>query len=182
MVMTRESTTWLAPPGEDHGHEARERSPSAAQAVFTGRVPAEALVVHAIPAGTENPRRAARRLFVAADGSRDRLSRARSVLSERLHIRSADVEATLALRIVERALAQTLSRRALAVAARAQSPSDPRREPPPGKGHPTRRAGPPSSATGEPAKLLLGAEEVLCTLEAPAASCTHTSAVATPGV
>jgi hypothetical protein len=107
MVMTRESTTWLAPPGEDQGHEARERSPSATQAAFTGPVPAEALVVHAISAGTEDPRRAAGRLFVATDGSRDRLSRARSVLSERLHLRSDDAEATLALRIVERALAQT---------------------------------------------------------------------------
>lgn len=107
MVMTRESTSWLAPPGEDQGHEARERSPSATRAVFTRPVPAEALVVHAILAGTEDPQRAAGELFVAADGSRDRLSRVRSVLSERLHLRRADVEATLALRIVERALAQT---------------------------------------------------------------------------
>jgi hypothetical protein len=64
------------------------------------------LVTQAISADTEDPWRAAERLFVAAGGSRDRLSRARSVLCERLHVRSDDFEATLALRIVERALAQ----------------------------------------------------------------------------
>lgn len=57
-------------------------------------------------AGDLDPWRAAERLFVAAGGSRDRLSRARLVLSERLHVRSDDSEATLALRIVERALAK----------------------------------------------------------------------------
>jgi hypothetical protein len=183
MVMTRESTTGLAPPGEDQRREVRERSSSATQAVLTRPVHAEASVVQAISVGTDDPRRAAERLFVAAEGSRDRLSRARSVLSERLHLRSDDFEATLALRIVERALAQTpypdgpwrwqreLSRRRIRAANRRRAKA-------------TRRAerARPSSATGEPAKLHLGAEEVLCTPEAPAASCTHTWAVATPGV
>jgi hypothetical protein len=66
---------------------------------------AGALVAQAIAAGTTDPRRAAERLLAAADRDRQRLERAASLLIQRLKLRSDDVEATLALRIVERALA-----------------------------------------------------------------------------
>ena len=65
----------------------------------------DALVAQAIAAGTADPRRAAERLLAAAGRDRERLERAASVLIQRLTLRSNDFEATLALRIVERALA-----------------------------------------------------------------------------
>lgn len=66
---------------------------------------ADALVAQAVAAGTSDPRRAAERLLAAADCDRERLEPAASVLIERLKLRSNDFEATLALRIVERAIA-----------------------------------------------------------------------------
>ena len=65
----------------------------------------DALVAQAIAAGNADPRRAAERLLAAACQDRQRLERAASVLIRRLQVRSNDFEATLALRIVERALA-----------------------------------------------------------------------------
>jgi hypothetical protein len=66
---------------------------------------AAALVAQAIAAGTGDPRRAAERLLAAADRDQARLERAASLLIQRLKLRSNDFEATLSLRIVERALA-----------------------------------------------------------------------------
>ena len=66
----------------------------------------EELVALAVAAGPEDPRPAADRVYRAADGSQARLSAAVSLLIERLKLRSDDFEATLALRIVERALAR----------------------------------------------------------------------------
>ena len=65
------------------------------------------LVAIAVAAGPGDPGPAADRVYAAAEGSRDRLSAAASLLIERLKLRSDDFEATLALRIVERALART---------------------------------------------------------------------------
>ena len=65
----------------------------------------DVLVAQAIAAGTADPRRAAERLLTAADRDRERLERAASVLIQRLTLRSNDLKATLALQIVERALA-----------------------------------------------------------------------------
>jgi hypothetical protein len=62
-------------------------------------------VAQAIAAGTTDPRQAAERLLAAADRDRERLELAASTLTQRLTRRSDDFEATLALRIVERALA-----------------------------------------------------------------------------
>jgi hypothetical protein len=67
----------------------------------------DALVAQAIVAGTAEPRPAAERLLAAAGRDREHLDRAASVLIQRLKLRSDDFEATLALRIVERALAAT---------------------------------------------------------------------------
>ena len=66
---------------------------------------ADTLVAQAIAAGTTDPRRAAERLLAAADRDREGLELAASALVQRLTRRSDDFEATLALRIVERALA-----------------------------------------------------------------------------
>ena len=71
---------------------------------MTGTLSAEALVAIAVAAGPADPAVAADRVYAAADGSRDRLNAAASLLIERLKRRSDDFEATLALRIVERAL------------------------------------------------------------------------------
>lgn len=81
-------------PGRRPGRPARVTAPDA-----------DALVAQAIAAGTADPRRAAERLLAAAQGDRERLKRAASVLIQRLQLRSNDLEATLALRIVERAVA-----------------------------------------------------------------------------
>jgi hypothetical protein len=70
----------------------------------TGPLPAEELVALAVAAGAADPGVAADRVYAAADGSRDRLSAAASLLIERLKLRSDDFEASLGLRIVERAL------------------------------------------------------------------------------
>jgi hypothetical protein len=67
-------------------------------------LPAEELVALSVAAGAKDPDVAAERVFAAADGSRDRLSAATSLLIHRLKLRSSDLEATLALRIIERAL------------------------------------------------------------------------------
>jgi hypothetical protein len=65
---------------------------------------AEDLVVLALAAGCEDSGLAVDRIFAAADGSRDRLGAVASLLIERLKLRSDDMEASLALSIVERAL------------------------------------------------------------------------------
>lgn len=61
-------------------------------------------MAQAIAAGTADPGRAGERLLAAAGWDRERLERARSLLIRRLQVRSSDFEATLALRILERAL------------------------------------------------------------------------------
>lgn len=103
MVMTRESLDQPGPAEGEHRHEPSSAHPTAPP---TGPLPAEALVAQAVAAGTGDPRRVAELLLAAAGGSRERLSGTRLILSERLHLRSDDLEATLAMRIVERALAQ----------------------------------------------------------------------------
>ena len=68
------------------------------------RLSAEALVTEAIAAGGADPGRAGERLLSAAGWDGKLLEEARSLLIRRLQARSNDLEATLALRIVERAL------------------------------------------------------------------------------
>ena len=104
MVVTPER---LAPPIEPkadsrHGTAPGPRPRRPARATASD---ADALVAQAIAAGTTDPRRAAERLLAAANRDRERLERAASALIQRLTLRSDDFEATLALRIVERALA-----------------------------------------------------------------------------
>lgn len=104
MVVTRER---LAPPIEPkadprHGTVPGERLRRPARVTPSD---ADTLVVQAIAAGTTDPRRAGEALLAAADRDPERLERAVSVLIQRLKFRSDDFEATLALRIVERALA-----------------------------------------------------------------------------
>jgi hypothetical protein len=65
---------------------------------------AEELVALAVAAGPTDPGVAGDPEYAAADGSRARRCAAASLLIERLKLRSDDFEATLALRIVERAL------------------------------------------------------------------------------
>jgi len=69
-----------------------------------GPLSAEELVALAVADASADPAVPADRVYAAADGNRDRLSAAASLLIERLKRRSDDFEATLALRIVERAL------------------------------------------------------------------------------
>jgi hypothetical protein len=69
-----------------------------------GPLTAEELVALALAGGAEDPDIAADTVFAAAGGRRDRLSAAASLLIQRLTLRSDDLEASLALRIVERAL------------------------------------------------------------------------------
>lgn len=105
MVLTPER---LAPPTEPNVEPRHATVPGTRPgrpARVVGPSDADALVVQAIAAGTTDPRRAAERLLTAAGRDRDRLERAASVLIQRLKLRSDDFEATLALRIVERALA-----------------------------------------------------------------------------
>ena len=104
MVATPER---LAPPIEPKA-EPRQRTMPVTRPGRPARVTvtdADALVAQAVAAGTADPRRAAERLLADADLDRERLERAASVLIQRLSLRSDDFEATLALRIVERALA-----------------------------------------------------------------------------
>ena len=81
-------------PGPRPGRPARVTPPDA-----------DALVAQATAAGAADPRRAAERLLAAARGDRERLEQAASKLVQRLQLRSNDFEATMALRIVERAVA-----------------------------------------------------------------------------
>lgn len=104
MVVTPER---LAPPIEPKAAPGHGGAPEAhpGRAARVTPSDAEAFVAQAIAAGTADPRRAAERVLTAADGDRERLERAASMLIQRLQRRSDDFEATLALRIVERALA-----------------------------------------------------------------------------
>jgi hypothetical protein len=97
----REETT-LAPPTEARAVPTPAPAPPAPAG--SGPRSPEELVALAVAAGPEDPGPAADRVYTAAQGSRARLSAAASVLIERLKLRSDDFEATLALRIVERAL------------------------------------------------------------------------------
>ena len=74
---------------------------------WRGPVPAEELVALAVRAASDDPGIAADRLYAAAEGSRDRLLAATSLLIDRLKRHCADFEATLALQILERALVRT---------------------------------------------------------------------------
>jgi hypothetical protein len=69
-------------------------------------VAGETLLARAIAAGAADPAQVAQRLLDAADRRVEPLRSARSTLTRRLQLRSNDFEATLALRIVERALAE----------------------------------------------------------------------------
>lgn len=71
----------------------------------SGPVVGETLVAWAIEAGAADPAQAAEWLLVAADRRVEPLQAARSQLTRRLQMRSDDLEATMALRIIERALA-----------------------------------------------------------------------------
>lgn len=104
MVVTPER---LAPPIEPKADPRQGTATGARLGRPTRVTPSDAdtLVAQAIAAGTTDPRRVAERLLAAAGRDRDRLERAASTLIQRLTIRSDDFEATLALRIVERALA-----------------------------------------------------------------------------
>ena len=102
MVVTPER---LAPPVEPKAKSGLESVPGPRPGRPVGVTAPDALVAQAIAAGTADPRRAAERLLWAAKGDRERLERAASALIQRLQLRSDDVEATLALRIVERAVA-----------------------------------------------------------------------------
>jgi hypothetical protein len=100
----REETPRATPPGAAPAVTPTPAPAPAAAPARSGPLPAEELVALAVAAGTEEPDVAAARVLAAADKSRDRLSAARSLLIHRLKVRSSDLEATLALRIVERAL------------------------------------------------------------------------------
>jgi hypothetical protein len=106
MVVTPERLAPRIEPKVASGHESASGARPGRPARITPS-DAEALVAQAIAAGTADPRRAAERLLAAAGEDRARLERATSVLIRRLQLRSDDFEATLALRIVERALAAT---------------------------------------------------------------------------
>jgi hypothetical protein len=97
----------LAPPIEPKAgpRQATVPGPRPGRPALVALTDADALVAQAIAAGAADPRRPADRLLAAADRDRERLERAASVLIQRLTLRSNDLEATLALRIVERALA-----------------------------------------------------------------------------
>lgn len=101
----RERTRCEAPP-EDPPPLTPVPAPPLAPAPAPPRpaLSAEELVALAVAAGSEDPGVAADLVFAAAEGSRDRLSAACSLLVRRLKLRSDDVEATRALRILERAL------------------------------------------------------------------------------
>jgi len=79
-------------------------SPEEAPAIGRGPLSAEELVALTVAAEPADPGAAADRVYAAANGSRDRLTAAASLLIERLKLRSDDFEASLALRLVERAL------------------------------------------------------------------------------
>jgi len=72
----------------------------------SGTRTAEELLAVAVAAAAEDLDVAADTVFAAADGRRDSLSAAASLLIQRLKLRSDDLEASLALRIVEKALAR----------------------------------------------------------------------------
>lgn len=98
----RKGRASTAPPEEG---PARTPTPAPAAApAWPGTLTAEELVALAVTAAAKDPDVAAEQIFAAANGSRDLLSAAASVLIERLKLRSSDLEATLALRIIERAL------------------------------------------------------------------------------
>jgi hypothetical protein len=104
MVVTPER---LTPPIEPRAEPRQGTGPGARPRRSARVTPSDAdcLVAQATAAGTADPRRAAERLLATAHRDRERLGRAASVLIRRLQVRSDDFEATLALRIVERALA-----------------------------------------------------------------------------
>lgn len=93
-----------AAPGEQWPHSARDGASRSRPRRTAAPLAAEAPVAQTLAAGASDPPTAAW-LLAAAGGSRERLARARSLLSQRLHLHSDDFEATLALPIVERALA-----------------------------------------------------------------------------
>ena len=70
----------------------------------SGALTAEKLLAVALAAATEDPDVAADAVFAGAHGRRDTLSAAASLLIQRLKLRSDDQAASLALRIVEKAL------------------------------------------------------------------------------
>ena len=102
-VPVREEPPW-APPREAPVLEPTTAPAAARAPAVSGPLSAEELVTMAVGAGPADPAVAADRVHAAADGSRDRLNAAASLLIGRLKRRSDDFEATLALRIVERAL------------------------------------------------------------------------------
>jgi hypothetical protein len=103
-----------------------------------GPVAGETLVARAIAAGAADPAQAAQRLLDAADRGVEPLRSARSTLTRRLQLRSDDFEATLALRIVERALAEARIRTGRGDGRTTSAPAE----------YGRRGGGPPAAVTG----------------------------------
>jgi hypothetical protein len=105
MVTTLQSPAGTVAAPQELRDEPGEPPPVLPPALLTAPLNADTLVAQAMAAGSTDPRPAAERLLVTVGRSPERLGGARSILIRRLQIRSDDLEATLALRIIERAVA-----------------------------------------------------------------------------